>query len=92
MASTTLTFTQDDGDYVYTFPTSAAVSGVAHLALSNPNQNVVVWAGAPDMPPMVADVLSTSFGLGLVFELNFPEGIVVTLRTTEPVTSAVWIA
>lgn len=51
MASTTLTFTQDDGDYVYTFPTSAAVSGVAHLVLSNPNQNVVVWAGAPDMHP-----------------------------------------
>lgn len=92
MASTTLTFTQSNGEYVCTLPTTAAVSGVAHLALSEPNQNVTVWAGAPDMPPMVADVLNTPYSLGLVFELDFPQGVNVTLRTGKPVTSAVWIA
>lgn len=92
MASTSLEFTQDNGEYVCALPTATAISGVVHLALSEPNQNVTVWVGAPDMPPMVVDVISTPFGLGLVFELDFPEGINATLRTGKPVTSAVWIA
>lgn len=65
--------------------------GVIHLALSEPNQIVSVVAGVSGLPPMVVQTLQTPYGLGLVFELDFPNGIGVTLRTSKPVTEAVWI-
>ena len=65
--------------------------GVIHLALSEPNQIVSVEAGASGLPPMVVQTLQTPYGLGLVFELDFPAGIGVTLRTSKPVTEGVWI-
>lgn len=48
-------------------------------------------AGVSGMPPMVVRTLQTPYGRGLVFELDIPEGIDVTLRTSKPVTEAVWI-
>ena len=43
------------------------------------------------MPPMVAGTLQTPYGTGLVFEIDFPDGVDVTLRTSKPVTEGVWI-
>ena len=64
--------------------------GEIHLALSEPNQIVSVQAGVPGMPPMVVETLQTPYGLGLVFEFDFPEGIDVKLSTSKPVTYGIW--
>lgn len=49
-------------------------------------------AGVSGMPPMVIRTLQTPYGKGLVFELDLPEGLSVTIRTSKPVTAAVWIS
>lgn len=94
MASTSIQFQKVSDNYVCQLSDYQTTKrgGVIHLALSEPNQIVVVSAGADGMPPMVVQTLSTPpYGLGLVFELDFPDGIDVTLSTTKPVTQGVWI-
>lgn len=93
MSNTAISFTQSGGDYVCALADyGSKMSGVVHLALSEPNQVVSVEAGASGMPPMVVETLSTPYGLGLVFEIDFPDGVGVTLRTSKPVTEGAWIA
>ena len=62
------------------------------LSLSEPNQIVSVLAYTPGMPPMVVQTLQTPYGIGLVFEIDFPEGVGVTLKSAKPVNEAVWIS
>lgn len=88
MATTAIEFTKADGDYVCAL---SGTKGIVHLALSEPNQIVSVQVGVTGMPPMVVSTLSTPYGLGLVFEIDFPESVGVTLRTSKPVTNGIWI-
>lgn len=88
MATTAIEFTKTGGDYVCAL---TGTKGVVHLALSEPNQIVSVEGGVSGLPPMVMGLVSTPYGNGVVFELDFPEGIEVTLRTSKPVTNGVWI-
>lgn len=94
MATTAIEFTKDGGDYVcyLTDYQSFMGGGVIHLSLSEPDQTVAVEAGAAGLPAMVVQTLQTPYGKGLVFELDFPTGIGVTLRTAKPVTEGVWIS
>lgn len=69
----------------------AKMGGVISLALSGANQIVTVEATVEGMPPMVAQNLSTPYGSGLIFEIDFPAGVSVTLRTAKEVTKATWI-
>lgn len=88
MATTAIEFTKVDGDYVCAL---AGTKGVVHLALSEPNQIVSVEGGVSGLPSMVMGLVSTPYGNGVVFEIDFPEGIEVLLRTSKPVTNGVWI-
>lgn len=72
--------------------TKAILGGVIHLALSEPNQAVSNSAAVSDLPPMCVQTLQTPYGLGLVFELEFPEGVSVTLSSSKPVTEGAWIS
>lgn len=93
MATTAIEFTKTGGDYVCALTDyGTAMIGTIHLALSEPNQIVSVEAGAAGLPPMCVQTLQTPYGLGLVFALDFPDGIGVTLRTSKPVTEAAWIS
>lgn len=89
---TQIEFEKSGSDYVCALSNgTSATKGVVHLALSEPNQIVVVEAGAASMPPMVVRSLQTPYGLGMVFEIDFPQGIAVTLLTSKPVTDGLWI-
>lgn len=93
MATTAIEFTKTGSDYVCQLTDyQTNMSGVIHLALSEPNQIVAVEVGAAGLPPMVMQTLQTPYGLGVVFGLDIPDGIGVTLRTSKPVTEAVWIS
>lgn len=91
MTTTTIEFTKVDSDYVCELTDYNAKNGEVSLALSEPNQIVSVLAGPQGMPAMVVQTLQTPYGLGLMFEIDFPEGIGVTLRTSKPVISGVWL-
>lgn len=92
MTTTEIEFTKVGNDFICQLTEyQTNMGGVIHLALSEPNQIVSVVAGVSGLPPMVVQTLQTPYGLGLVFELDFPNGIGVTLRTSKPVTEAVWI-
>lgn len=45
-----------------------------------------------EVAPMVVQTLQTPYGKGLVFELDFPDGVGVTLRTSKPVKQAIWLS
>lgn len=93
MATTAIEFTKVGSGYICQLSDyQANMGGVIHLALSEPNQIVSVEAGASGLPPMVVQTLQTPYGRGLVFELDFPAGIGVTLRTSKPVTEGAWIS
>lgn len=90
--ATQIEFTKNGGDYVCALSDgTSATKGIVHLALSEPNQIVSVWGGAASMPPMVVTTLQTPYGTGLVFELDFPEGVSVILRSSKPVINGIWI-
>lgn len=92
MTTTAIEFTKAGDGYICQLSDyQAKMGGVIHLALSEPNQIVSVWAGASGMPPMVVGTFQTPYGLGIVFGLDFPDGVVVTLRSSKPVTEAVWM-
>lgn len=55
-------------------------------------KNTVLDFGKWERYPMVVQVLQTPYGKGLVFELDFPDGVGVTLRTSKPVKQAIWIS
>lgn len=89
---TQIEFEKSGSDYVCALSDgTSATKGVVHLALSEPNQIVVVEAGAASMPPMAVRQLQTPYGLGMVFEIDFPQSIAVKLLTPKPVTSGLWI-
>lgn len=92
MTTTNIEFKLVGGDYVCQLTDyQSKMGGVISLALSEPNQIVSVSASVGEMPPMVAGTLQTPYGTGLVFEIDFPDGVDVTLRTSKPVTEGVWI-
>ena len=93
MTTTDIKFQQVDGDYICQLTDyQSKMRGVISLALSEPNQTVSVCAFTLGMPPMVVRTLQTPYGSGLVFELDFPEGVGVMLRSSKPVIAGVWIS
>lgn len=93
MASTEIKFKKVGNDYVCKLNEySEKTTGTVHLHMTEPNQKLIVGVGAPDMPVMTVKILQAPpDGYGLVFEIDFPEGLNVRLCSTKPVTKGIWI-
>ena len=51
---------------------------------------VVVSANIPEMPPAVIGIFENPYGNSVIFSLDIPDGLEITIETQTPIISAVW--
>lgn len=89
METTELTFEKSGTESVCKIPDYTS-GGVIQVQLQG---NAVVSASAniPDMPPSVVGIFENPYGNSVIFSLDLPDGLEVTLKTQSTVIAAVWM-
>lgn len=82
-----LTFTKKGSAYVSTLP---ATKGVVQVQQAT-HGIVSVTANLPDMPPTVISVNENPYGDAVILQVDVPDGVVVTIKSSTEVIKAVWM-
>lgn len=89
MATTQLTFEKIGTQYICKISDYTA-GGVIQVQLDG-NARVSASANIPDMPPAVVGIFENPYGKSVIFTLDIPEGLEVTLKTSSTVIAAQWM-
>lgn len=89
MATEKLSFEKKGLHYVCVLSESQT-RGVVQVELAG-SGIVSVSAGLPGMSPTAVRTVENPYGTSVIFEVDFPEGVTVVLRTSVPVVEALWM-
>lgn len=89
MATTELTFERINNTSVCKIPDYKS-GGVIQVQLAK-QANVSASANIPGMPPSVVGIFENPYGDSVIFSLDVPDGLEVTLKSSSPVIKAVWM-
>ncbi len=86
---TDLTFTPNMGGYFCKLADNQ-LTGVIQIVLGAPSAIVAVAANLPGMPPSTVGTFSNPYGESVIFAVDFPQGMEVTLTTSNEPERAAW--
>lgn len=89
MATTQLTFEKIGMQNICTISDYTS-GGVIQVQLKG-KAIVSASANIPGMPPAVVGVFENPYGSSVIFSLDIPDGLEVTLKTQSEVVNAVWM-
>lgn len=82
-----LTFSKQGSAYVCELPATKGVVQIEQVSRGI----VSVTGNLPDMPPVVIAVYDNPFGGNtVIFEVDVPEGVTITVKSATEVTKGVW--
>lgn len=82
-----LTFTKQGSAYVCQLPATNAV-----VEIEQASRGIVsVSANLPGLPPSVIAVYDNPYGNSVIFQVEVPEGVIVTVKSATEVIKAAWI-
>lgn len=90
MEATALTFEKQDGTYVCQLPDTEKLGGVIQL-VQNKRGIVSISANIAGLPEAVVQTIENPYGNTVLFELNLPDNLAVTIKSATEVTEGVWM-
>lgn len=87
-----LEFTELNGTYVCRLDNSTPNSGGVIQVVQKTRGIVSVSANIPGMPPSVVAVYDNPYGNSVIFQLDLPSGVEVTIKSGTEVERAVWMS
>lgn len=89
MATSELIFERVENTSVCKIPNYKS-GGVVQVELDG-GATVSASANIPGMPPSVVGIFENPYGRSVIFSLEIPDGLEVTLKTSARVVKAVWM-